>query len=173
MRFFISVFSLLLFSCLISCKNNSKESAASSAETAGGAAQAPAHMEEKAKNPEEVKQELPKGMAIIKADEFEKYLTLRTNVPLIDLRTPREYEIGHINRAVNIPFDVATFEKNIKHLQGANEVAIYCLYGGASVEAAKYFEKLGTHQIIALEKGVAGWAEARKMMVSGEMDAKK
>jgi rhodanese-related sulfurtransferase len=171
MRFFVSVFSLLLLSSLISCKN--KPESATSSTAAAPAAEKPVNMEEKKLNPEKPNLDLPKGMAIISPDEFQQFLTLRTNVPLIDLRTPREYEIAHINRAVNIPFDPATFEKDIKKLQGANEVAVYCMYGSVSVEAAKYFEKLGVHQVIALEKGVAGWAAARKMMVAGEMDSKK
>ena len=166
MRFFVSVFSLLLLSSLISCKNTPESSTPTAAET-------PVNMEEKKQNPDRPEVELPKGMSIISAEEFQKYLNLRTNVPLIDLRTRREFEIAHINRAVNIPYNPATFDEDIKKLQGSNEVAVYCLYGGVSIEAAKHFERMGVHQVIALEKGVAGWAEARKMMVAGEMDGKK
>ena len=173
MRFFVSVFSLLLLSSLISCKNKPESATSSTDSATAPAAEKPANMEEKKLNSEKPEIDLPKGMAIISPDEFQQFLTLRTNVPLIDLRTPREYEIAHINRAVNIPFDPATFEKDIKKLQGANEVAVYCMYGSVSVEAAKYFERLGVHQVIALQKGVAGWAAAQKMMVAGEMDSKK
>lgn len=163
-----SVFLLLSLS-LFSCKNDPASKAAS----AGGGRAAAANkvaadtvsLEPKLEPVETVHVfEGSENSAILEADKFEEYLKASPNVPLIDLRSKKEYDIAHLHRAVNMPFQSGDFEKKIKSLQGSQTIAVYCRDGATSAMASDYMEKHGTSKIIILKQGVFGWTNAHKVM---------
>lgn len=59
---------------------------------------------------------------------------------ILDVRTKEEYESGHINNAVNIPYD--SIDKNI-NLNKEKKIYVYCRSGVRSRKAYQSLKNLG------------------------------
>jgi thioredoxin 1 len=89
----------------------------------------------------------------------EKIKTL-PNAPLIDIRTPNEFNDGHIEKAINYDWYAATFEKQILSLDKSKPVFIYCHSGGRSAAAVTKMKSLGFTDIYELSGGISNWINA-------------
>ena len=69
------------------------------------------------------------------------------SVTIIDVRTAEEYKTGHVEGAINIPYDEIENEVNYDKDQ---TIAVYCRTGVRSSEAAKILEKMGYTKIYDL-----------------------
>ena len=78
---------------------------------------------------------------------------------LIDLRTPKEYTVGHIEGAVNIDYFAEGFEAEIDKLDKQQAVYIYCASGGRSGKTLKLMQDKGFKQVYHLPVGYNGWSE--------------
>ncbi|MBL4755210.1 MAG: rhodanese-like domain-containing protein [Flavobacteriales bacterium] len=76
---------------------------------------------------------------------------------LIDLRTPKEYDQGHIEGAVNIDFFDDHFEDEIAKLDKNKMVYIYCASGGRSGKTLALLKKSGFKTVYHLPIGYNGW----------------
>lgn len=79
------------------------------------------------------------------------------NIQLIDVRTPKEYDEGHINDAILIDFLADNFKEEIQTLDKNKPVYLYCRSGGRSGKASKLMEELGFTKIRDLEGGYNNW----------------
>lgn len=78
-------------------------------------------------------------------------------VQLIDIRTPKEFEEGHIVNARNIDFYDDDFMKQMaKELDKAEPVYLYCRSGGRSGKAATQLSEQG-FKIYDLKGGILAW----------------
>jgi len=62
---------------------------------------------------------------------------------IIDVRTPPEYEAGHINGAINIPYEVIDLKIMQLSVDKDREILLYCLNGSRSAIAAERLGDLG------------------------------
>lgn len=69
------------------------------------------------------------------------------SVTIIDVRTAEEYKTGHVEGAINIPYDEIENEVNYDKDQ---TIAVYCRTGVRSSETAKTLEKMGYTKIYDL-----------------------
>lgn len=76
---------------------------------------------------------------------------------LVDVRTPEEFEKGHIEAAINIDWNSADFAEQIAMLDTGKPVFVYCLSGGRSGKAVEKLEKAGFEQIYELPGGMMEW----------------
>lgn len=74
-------------------------------------------------------------------------------VQLVDVRTPEEFEAGHIENALNIDFFSEHFSANFEKLDKDKPVYIYCKSGNRSGKAAIKLEELGFKKIYDLKGG--------------------
>lgn len=80
------------------------------------------------------------------------------DVQLVDVRTPGEYNAGHIDDAVNFDLsDRTTFMKQIETLDKDQPVYLYCLVGSRSAYAAKILRSKGFTQIFDYSGGYNNW----------------
>lgn len=79
---------------------------------------------------------------------------------IIDVRTPKEFNAGHIEGAVNLHVYDQDFEQRIDKLQKDKPVYVYCKAGGRSAEAVETLKAKGFRNIIELEGGMDSWNEA-------------
>ena len=88
--------------------------------------------------------------------KMQEILKEDTNVILLDVRSPQEYNEGHIIGAINIPeYELITKASNI--LQDKNtKIIVYCKSGNRSKKAIKTLKKLGVTNLYNLENGIDG-----------------
>lgn len=60
---------------------------------------------------------------------------------IIDIRDEDEFMEGHVQNAINIPYD--KIEKNQFNISNQYELILYCERGGLSLLAAKQLSKMG------------------------------
>ncbi len=89
-------------------------------------------------------------------EEFNMFLKDKT-VQLIDVRTPKEFEIEHIKNAENINILDEDFSKKINKLNKDQPVYIYCRSGKRSAKSAAEFKKAGFNKVYELEGGLLNW----------------
>lgn len=81
---------------------------------------------------------------------------------LIDVRTPKEYNAGHIDGAKNIHLYDQDFKARINKLDKDKTVYVYCKAGGRSAEAVESLKINGFKHIVELDGGTDAWTEAGK-----------
>jgi rhodanese-related sulfurtransferase len=96
----------------------------------------------------------------IPVEEFEK--KLGGNVQLIDVRTPQEFEQGHLKGALNLNIRSEDFETKLAALDKSKPVLVYCLSGGRSSSAAELMEKKGFSEVYNMKGGIMKWNAANK-----------
>lgn len=97
--------------------------------------------------------------SITKVDKtFLKEEVLGKDVQLVDVRTPEEYESGHIEGAVNYNIiNSEAFLGQIKELDKDQPVYLYCKMGGRSDRAANLLKEQGFSKIFDYSGGYNDW----------------
>tara|TARA_B100001109_G_scaffold251662_1_gene246477 strand:+ start:9284 stop:9658 length:375 start_codon:yes stop_codon:yes gene_type:complete len=88
---------------------------------------------------------------------FQEQMDATEDFYLIDVRTPQEYQQGHIDGALNYNIMGDEFENQIAALDPNKVVFVYCAVGGRSARAANYLEEKGFKFIIDLKGGMKAW----------------
>lgn len=97
------------------------------------------------------------------ADEFEKEITTKENIQILDVRTPGEFFGGHIKNALQADWnDEKEFERRLAFIDKSKPVYVYCLAGGRSAAAAAKMRKLGYSNVYELKGGTNAWRAANK-----------
>jgi rhodanese-related sulfurtransferase len=65
------------------------------------------------------------------------------NVVLVDVRTPEEYQEGHLEGAININWYDPDFTHQVEALGQKKGIYVYCKKGGRSAKAASLLDSLG------------------------------
>lgn len=78
-------------------------------------------------------------------------------VQLIDVRTPDEFNSGHIKDAKNIDFHSEEFTSELSKLNKEKPVYIYCRSGSRSAKAANKLSEMGFKEIFDLEGGILNY----------------
>jgi rhodanese-related sulfurtransferase len=66
---------------------------------------------------------------------------------IIDVRRPFEYQVRHIDGAVNLSYEQTDFAKVVDHLDREGHYVTYCNYGGRGGNAASLMRQLGFKHI--------------------------
>jgi len=70
----------------------------------------------------------PAGRRDVGVDEFEKFWKEKKGV-VLDVRTSKEYQAGHIPGAVNIDINASDFEKKLAGLDKEKTYLVHCASG--------------------------------------------
>jgi rhodanese-related sulfurtransferase len=89
------------------------------------------------------------------------------SVVVLDVRTPGEYQSGHISNAVNIDFESGNFEQEILKLDKSKTYAVYCRSGNRSGQATAIMANNGFGSIFNLSGGINDWTAEGHPVVTG------
>ena len=93
---------------------------------------------------------------LLSAQEFKNFID-SADVHLIDVRTPNEFNQGHIEGALNIDFIAHDFRKQLEQLSHDKPIVIYCRTGRRSGLTTKTLLELGFNEIYDLKNGTISW----------------
>lgn len=79
---------------------------------------------------------------------------------IIDVRTPEEFNSGHVQGALNIPVEAADFAAQVSALDAGTTYAIYCRSGNRSAVASAQMGAMGYLHLYDLEGGFVDLAAA-------------
>jgi rhodanese-related sulfurtransferase len=88
---------------------------------------------------------------------FEEKILSEKNAQLIDVRSPEEYNVEHIQNAKNINWNSEDFVSNVEKLDKSKPVLVYCKVGGRSSQAATKLSELGFKEVYNLDGGIMKW----------------
>lgn len=86
-------------------------------------------------------------------------------VVVLDVRTPAEFQAGHIAGATNVDFRASSFAENLRGLDKNKPYLMHCQAGGRSTRALETMRELGFTQVYHLDGGVQAWKEEGKPLV--------
>lgn len=72
---------------------------------------------------------------------------------IIDVRTPEEFNAGHVQGALNIPVEYADFAQQVSALDPSVTYAIYCRTGNRSAVATAEMASMGFMYLYDLDGG--------------------
>jgi rhodanese-related sulfurtransferase len=92
--------------------------------------------------------------------DFQKQLNEK-DVQLLDVRTAKEFEGGHIPHAFWADWNnQSEFLYRVQYLDKSRPVYVYCLSGGRSAAAAKWMRSNGYGSVYELKGGITAWRTA-------------
>jgi rhodanese-related sulfurtransferase len=85
-------------------------------------------------------------------------------VQIVDIRTPQEFDDGHIQGAVNIPLQQSDFADRVARLDPKATYAVYCRSSSRSKAAVAEMRSAGLTTIYELAGGTVAWtADGRSL----------
>jgi rhodanese-related sulfurtransferase len=101
----------------------------------------------------------------LSVSEFSSKVT-EAGIITLDVRTPGEFNEGHIEGAQLIDFQSGNFESEIATLDKGKTYAVYCRSGSRSGQAVKVMSDAGFTSVYNLNGGVIDWAGAGLPLVN-------
>jgi thioredoxin 1 len=100
------------------------------------------------------------GIQLVSAQTFAEALKSTPNATIIDVRTPEEFQGGHLIDAVNFNVLSPEFQTQVSKLDKSQPVFVYCKVGGRSADAVEKMKALGFTTIYDLKGGYMAWSSA-------------
>ena len=88
---------------------------------------------------------------------FAEKLKNTSGAQLIDVRSPQEFQSGHLRKARNINVQGPGFQSQAEKLKKDQPVFVYCRSGGRSRMAAGQLAGMGFEEIYDLSGGIMSW----------------
>lgn len=105
----------------------------------------------------------------VTAEELKAMIRSGEKVTLIDVRTPEEYEGGHIPGAVLIPMSEIVNEDDLPY---DGTIVLYCRSGKRSARARSVLAGRGHERLVDLAGGIKAWITAGGNVIAGPADTK-
>jgi rhodanese-related sulfurtransferase len=91
--------------------------------------------------------------------EFSEVIA-QPGVIILDVRTPEEFNAGHIENAININVADSNFTCEVSKLDKNATVAVYCRSANRSGVATKEMAELGFTDMYDMQGGIIDWEAA-------------
>ena len=101
--------------------------------------------------------------------EFQELLANLEGALLLDVRTPDEWNEGHLEGAAHADYwgDEKAFEEAMNSIPRDRPVLVYCAGGGRSGLTAKELIAAGHQEVYNLANGISGWKQDGLPVVTG------
>lgn len=102
-------------------------------------------------------QEEKSEVTVLSIEEAKSILIEDPEAVFLDVRTPEEFNEGHIEGAVLINFFDEDFKEQVEALDKDKPVYIYCRSGNRSQKAGMILTQMGFQKVYNIEAGYIGW----------------
>lgn len=79
---------------------------------------------------------------------------------LLDVRTPEEFSVEHLENADNVNVNSPDFANKVAKYDKSKPIFVYCKVGGRSAQAADKLVAMGFNEVYNLEGGIMKWTTA-------------
>ena len=110
--------------------------------------------------------EAPPPVKKISLAEFEA-LQAKKEAVILDVRTPDEFQAGHVPGAININWRARDFNEQVEKLDKSQKYVVHCLAGPRSANACTRLGELGFSQIVDFSGGWRTYQAAGKPVATG------
>jgi len=86
-------------------------------------------------------------------------LIQKSDVTILDVRSPEEFQEGHLKDAMNIDIMSKDFAAKLAELDKTKPLLVHCQAGGRSTRALPTLEKLGFTKVIHMDGGFRDWVK--------------
>ena len=93
----------------------------------------------------------------LNAEEFNKAIEANPEAVILDVRTPMEFQQGHLKNSVLLDFYSRTIQADIDGLDKSKEYLIYCRSGARSASACNYMAQSGFAKVTNMDGGIMMW----------------
>ena len=108
--------------------------------------------------------------------DLEERLQENSDILLVDITEPREYNTVHIRNSINVPRGILeascewNYEDTVPELASARdrEVVIICRSGNRSALAAYTMQRMGFRKVTSLKTGLRGWFDYELPLYDGD-----
>ncbi len=90
-------------------------------------------------------------------DQFAEGMQTHPDAVLLDVRTPEEYNGGHLPGAINVNIQGYEFHEQIENFDETKTYYVYCRSGARSSTACKYMQSKGFQHVHNLAGGILAW----------------
>ncbi|MEM9195802.1 MAG: rhodanese-like domain-containing protein [Myxococcota bacterium] len=107
--------------------------------------------------------EMPETITLLEPSDARALLERENDLVVLDVRTPQEFEGGHLPNAVNIDITAPDFEQRVAELERGPGYVVHCAAGsegGRSTRALAQMNSLEFGRLYHLEGGYNAWSAA-------------
>jgi len=100
---------------------------------------------------------------VIKVDEAVAMLSKDASVVMLDVRTPAEYEVAHIENSINIDINAEDFAERVALLDREKTYIVHCaanVKNGRTEKSLDIMKGLEFNSLLDLEGGIIAWQES-------------
>jgi len=76
---------------------------------------------------------------------------------ILDVRTPREFKSGHIEKAILLDYYSKIYTEELKSLDKTKTYLIYCRTGNRTGKTLNLIKNMGFSRVYNMDKGIKGW----------------
>ncbi len=95
-------------------------------------------------------------------NDYEQKIAALPDAVIVDVRTNKEYNKSHIQKAINISYFGGDIKKHIDTLDKSKPIFIYCQTQHRSPLTAKIMKRRGFKHVIDLKGGFMKWENENK-----------
>lgn len=99
----------------------------------------------------------PTELKIIYSKDVNKMMSGKTKYVLLDVRTPGEFNSGHIKGAINIDVNQNDVYSKIDKLDKKATYIVYCRTQNRSQVVGNYMINNGFKEVYKMQDGITGW----------------
>lgn len=103
--------------------------------------------------------EAPRTFTLVQPVEAAEVMA-EPGVVVLDVRTPEEFQAGHVAGALNIDFYASDFESQLDELGKDVTYVVYCRSGNRSGQSLDLMEQLGFTTVYDVDGGIIEWFDA-------------
>ncbi len=101
------------------------------------------------------------GIRHVSALEAAQLIRLRSDMIILDVRTPSEFNQGHIKGAINIDYYSKNFKTQLGALDKKASYLIHCRSGARSGRTLPMPRSAGVLDVTHMDHGMNGWKAAK------------
>lgn len=95
------------------------------------------------------------GPVNVNAPDARALMAKKSGLVLVDVRTPEEFQQGHLKGAKLIPLN--QLQQRMNEIPRDKPILVYCAVGARSLNAARFLSSQGYRDVYQISDGLVGW----------------